>query len=417
LKATLSASELASVADVPTDSVDAYDLYLQAKRFAIGETRIGYQTALELYKEALKIDPEFALAWVGLAHAHITNYWVYGGDLADRELAREAIDHAKSIDSSFPELFMAEGSYWYWGFLDYQRALYNLEKAIDQMPGNAEAHMWRGWASRRAGHWEDAISSMQQSLRLNPRVAFNWIELGTTFFYLLRYEEARKALEQANHVAPDHFWTKTALADFVLLESGNVQLANRLTAGAQHTGDIGFVNSYIRAKIFDDAYEEALEVSRGISDDMEIERQQIRLRESRAAEILHFMGRVEDSISAARAGIFRLQALHQQLGEDYRIDLAEARLFALRGDSPEAIRAAVSKAMDSRPADIIEEFNNRYEHSRSYAMAGMTVDCIASLEPLFTPPSAISIPWVELDPAFDRIRDDPDFAAMIERHR
>ena len=49
---------------------------------------------------------------------------------------------------------MAEGFYWYWGALDYERALYKLDKAIDMMPGSDEAYMWRGWKlgeRRRAG--------------------------------------------------------------------------------------------------------------------------------------------------------------------------------------------------------------------------------------------------------------------------
>lgn len=65
LKATLSDIELANVGDVPTDNVMAYDLYLQARGFALGETQVGFQTALELYGKALELDPEFKLAWVG----------------------------------------------------------------------------------------------------------------------------------------------------------------------------------------------------------------------------------------------------------------------------------------------------------------------------------------------------------------
>jgi len=161
LKATLTDSEIANVSDVPTENVAAYELYLQGKRFALGESEIGFDTAVDLYREALKLDPDFALAWIGLAQAYINNFWTYGGDPKDLESCRDAIDRAKAIDPDFPELYMAEGFYHYWGLLDYETALLNLDKAIEQMPGNAEAHMWKGWASRRAGLWDQAVNSMR----------------------------------------------------------------------------------------------------------------------------------------------------------------------------------------------------------------------------------------------------------------
>ena len=64
---------------------------------------------------------------------------------------------------------------------------------------------------------------------------------------------------------------------------------------------------------------------------MEINLQAISLREDRAAQILLFMGRVEEAATAAKAGLFRLKVLSNELGDDYRIDLAEARLIALQG--------------------------------------------------------------------------------------
>ncbi|HSM68517.1 MAG TPA: hypothetical protein VK830_02295 [Xanthomonadales bacterium] len=112
LRATLTDSEKTALSKPPTDNLEAYDLYLQARQFTLGETRIGYQTALELFRAAIDLDPEFTLAWIGLGRAHITNYWQYGGDPADREKARVAIDRAKELDPTVPELYMAEGLYW-----------------------------------------------------------------------------------------------------------------------------------------------------------------------------------------------------------------------------------------------------------------------------------------------------------------
>ena len=116
LEATLTDFELASVNNVPTENVAAYDLFLQARRYALSETSNGYKTAIELFNESLLLDPGFKLAWIALARAHMTNYWVYEGNQSHRDLALEAIERARSIDAEFAELYMAEGFYWYWGF-------------------------------------------------------------------------------------------------------------------------------------------------------------------------------------------------------------------------------------------------------------------------------------------------------------
>jgi TolB-like protein len=417
LQATLTDSELASMADVPTDSVAAYDLYLQARRFFLGETRIGYQTALDLFVEALALDPEFRLAWIGLARAHISNYWSAGGDPADRDRAREAIDRARAMGAESAELYMAEGFYWYWGHLDYERALYNLEKAIELMPGNYEAWMWRGWASRRAGLWDQAVASMRQAVRLNPRVQFNWVELAGTLVFLHRFEEARAAYDQAWSIDPENFWVKTTLATFELVESGDVASAVQLTTGAQHIGEVDFFTSFMYARLLARRFDEALEAARNMPDELEIQRGYIRLREDWAAQVLHYMGRADEAKAAADAAWFRLQGLRDRLGDDYRIDRAEAMLSVFRGAGSDEIRARVDQAIASAPPDAVEAFRDREQLARTLGMAGLVEDAIGLLEPLLSPPSETSVFTIDLDPSYDGIRDDPRFMAMLERQR
>lgn len=417
LKATLTDSELASVADVPTDNVEAYDLYLQARRFSQNETMNGKQTAIELLKESLALDPDFKFAWINLAREHMDNYWVYGGDPENLELALAAIERGRSIDAQFAELYLAEGVYWYWGHLDYERALYNLGKAIEMMPGNAEAYMWRGYVSRRAGLWEQARQSMRQALKLNPRVHFNWYEYAVTVLYMHRYEEANRAAMQARTLAPDSFWGKIMLARIALQVNGDTQTAVQMTIGAQHYDSFDFFDFFMDARVLARRYDEALEAARSLSNELEIQRGSIILKEDWAAQVLHFMGHEDEARQAANAALFRLQGLRTELGDDFRIDLAEARLSAIQGNVPEEIRALVQKSMSSRPADDLAEFQFKFDCARIFGIAGMASEAIEILASTWQPPSGTSVFRVDLDPAFDGIRDNPEFIAMMEQHR
>jgi len=417
LKATLTDSELASVADVPTENVEAYDLYLQARRFSQNETMHGKQTAIELLKKSLELDADFKFARISLARAHLDNYWVYGGDPANLELALEEIESARNIDAQFAELYLAEGVYWYWGHLDYERALYNLEKAIEMMPGDDESYMWRGYVSRRAGLWEQARGSMQHSLKLNPRVHFNWYEYALTLLFMHRYEEANGAANQANTLDPDSFWGKIMLAQIALQERGDTQTALQMTVGAQHSDDFDFFDLFMKARMLAHHYDEALQAARNLSAELEIQLGSIILKEDWAAQILHFMGREDEARQAANAALFRLQGLRAELGKDFRVDLAEARLGAIQGNTSEEVRAMVQKSMSSLPVDNLAEFEFKLDYARIFAIAGMTTESIEMLESIWQPPSGTSVFTVDLDPAFDGIRNKPEFVAMMESHK
>jgi TolB-like protein len=416
LRATLTDSEKSTLAKAPTENLEAYDLYLQARQFTLGETRIGYQTALEMFKASIELDPGFALAWIGLGKAHITNYWTYGGDPADREQSRIAIDRAKEIDATVPELYMAEGFYWYWGHLDYDRALYNLERATELMPRNEEAHMWHGWASRRNGQWEQALRSFERSLELNPRVHFNWIEYGMTHVYLHRFDDAERALEKARELDINHFATKNFQSRLAMV-NGDFGAAVRTTTGAQHSDEVGLFESYVNSRVLAHQFEEALEAAREMPANFEIQRQLILYRECSSAQILFYMGRKEEALEAARAGMFRLKGLRASVGDDYRILHAEFQMSPILGDSHNDIMNRYEKAHAAAPVDAVEVFQTAYRNAQTFGIAGMSSQASSNLDTLLSGPNEISVHIIDADPAFDSIREDPEFIAMMDRHR
>jgi TolB-like protein/Flp pilus assembly protein TadD len=416
LQATLTDSEMAIIADVPTQNIAAYELYMQARRFAFGDTKIGYDTALELYEEALRLEPGFKLAWIGMAEAHLTNYWQYGGKLADRQNARDAIDRARAIDPDFPELYLAEGFYWYWGHLDYDRAITNLKKAIDQMPGNAAAHMWLGWASRRDGQWENAVNSMQKALRLDPRVLIHWVEFSRTLGMLDRNEEALAAAETSRDLAPDSYWPKLVLSEQLLRSAGDIDRAVSLMVGAQYTGDGGFIFSYIRLHVLARDFDEALEAVNEITDEMEISRTGFDLRERLTAQILQRAGRNEEARNAARSALARMKALEASIPRDYRYPEAESRLYAILAE-PEKVSRLVTETLESKPTDAVEDGYIRYSAAKSLAIAGLHQEAFEQLDIVLSNPGFNRPMVVSVDPAFDDVRNAPEFIALMEKHR
>jgi len=256
---------------------------------------------------------------------------------------------------------------------------------------------------------------MQRALDLNPRVYINWVEYGLTYLYLHQYDEAEAAFQKAAAIAPDHPWVKEGLSRLALQESGDVSTAVMLTAGMQDSGDPTFVEGFINARLYARRFEDALKAARKLPDIVEVQRHLIRLREDWAAQILLYMGREDEARDAANAALFRLQALRSRLGDDYRFDLPEARLHAILDEGEEAVRARVKKAMASGPDDKVDEFRVKLEVARICATAGLAADAMELLESLLRPPSETTRSTIGLDPAFDRIRNEPAFISMMER--
>ena len=91
-------------------------------------------------------------------------------------------------------------------------------------------------------------------------------------------------------------------------------------------------------------------------------------------------------------------------------------MLAILGDKDGCV-TAVEKTLSLKPVDAVENMQIRYDLVRSLAMAGGSRRAVEMLDSLIPPPTIISVRYVELDPAFDGIRDDPAFVEMLDRHR
>lgn len=175
-------------------SVEAYEKYLQGKhilRSGDGDRR----EALELFRAANEIDPDFAPAWAARAQAVIdlreTAFW---GDIPPEEahlLARNNIDRALALDPQQPEAYVARGML-YADEYRYDEALASLEQAIAINPSLAEAWTWRGRLLYRFGRIKESKRSLLKALELDPlhkRTAFFALGAATEFYDSEYFEE------------------------------------------------------------------------------------------------------------------------------------------------------------------------------------------------------------------------------------
>src|SRR4029077_11747653 len=118
LGATLSPQEKARVEAKPTNNPVAYDAYLRGRAFAGGSPfdKSNVERTIQSYQEAVKLDPNFVLAWAYLSFTQSASYW-NGLDPSPARLtaAKDALDHAIALAPELPETHLALGYYRYYG--------------------------------------------------------------------------------------------------------------------------------------------------------------------------------------------------------------------------------------------------------------------------------------------------------------
>jgi serine/threonine protein kinase/Tfp pilus assembly protein PilF len=131
LRVKLSPQELEALADKPTESTQAYDLYLRGKRYARRQTRQDVEFALQMFDNAVVLDPSFALAYAACANACAMYYSIFTRDQIWMERAREASGKAVALRWDLPEVQVSQAWVLYAAGL-YDEAVRMVKKAIER---------------------------------------------------------------------------------------------------------------------------------------------------------------------------------------------------------------------------------------------------------------------------------------------
>jgi serine/threonine protein kinase/Tfp pilus assembly protein PilF len=131
LRVKLSPQELEALADKPTESTQAYDLYLRGKRYARRQTRQDVEFALQMFDNAVVLDPSFALAYAACANACAMYYSIFTRDQIWIERAREASGKAVALRWDLPEVQVSQAWVLYAAGL-YDEAVRMVKKAIER---------------------------------------------------------------------------------------------------------------------------------------------------------------------------------------------------------------------------------------------------------------------------------------------
>jgi len=191
LKSKLSGAEVAKVEKNYTANPEAYQLYLKGKFYWNKRTGQSLKQAADFYQQAIEKDPNYALAYSGLAETYVlfSSYDVAPADDSMPQ-AKAAALRALAIDDSLAEAHTALGFYLSNYEWDRDSSEKEYRRAIELKPNYATAHHWLGADLVYVKRFEDSLVELRRGEELDPLSPIIGTNLGDTLVFARRYDEA-----------------------------------------------------------------------------------------------------------------------------------------------------------------------------------------------------------------------------------
>jgi TolB-like protein/Tfp pilus assembly protein PilF len=205
LQAKITGSEKNSIAKAPTANPEAYEFYLKGRFFWNKRSGVDLRKAIDYFNQAIAKDPNYALAYAGLADSYmlLPNY---GGASAQESIApaHTAITKALALDDSLAEAHASLG------LLDtlqlrLERAVGDFERAIELKPNYATAHHWLMLGQLSLGRFDQAIAEGKRAIELDPLSLIINADYAWAYACARRFDEAEKQARKTLEIDPRFF--------------------------------------------------------------------------------------------------------------------------------------------------------------------------------------------------------------------
>jgi TolB-like protein/Flp pilus assembly protein TadD len=393
----------------PTRSVAAYDAFLKAE--AEFTTAADMPGAITWYREAVRLDPSFALAWARLAQV-ASLHSALGATPELIDLARRAVERARSLAPDDPATYAARAYAEGISGGAPQRAREIAEEGLRLAPNDVELLGVGARPGNALGRYEDAVALLVRAVARDPRAANLHRRIGYAYMVLHRYPEAQAALDRALALGPGSVLVQHALALLGLMQ-GETEPARRIAAAPKGvTGDqmIAYLSQY-------EELHWALD-----------KRQQDRLLEldpalfesNRAPWALVRANLYWSRGDTARARVWadtsrrEFERHLRAAPNDPQPLVAYGTALAYLGRRDEAIRAG-RRALEVLPPSKDMFLGPYVQHQvvRIYLALGEHEQAFDLLEPLLSMPYTLTPAWLRIDPMFDPVRKHPRFQRLV----
>jgi len=418
LEAQFSPEERADIARRPTEDVEAYEAYLRGvDHWKIGYTESNIRSAERMASFAVGRDSSFAEAWALKSLTAGELYWFYydRSDSIQEATHRYAL-RALELQPDLPLGLHALAAYHYRMHLDYDRAMESVDRLLELHPPTSEIEGLAGAILRRKGETEAALGRFKRGVELDPRSNNETKEVGITAYLMRRHDEAETWLKRALALQPNSRSTFNYLAANRLRADGDTARAREWQEQARTAGvydpesaEFSSVELALIAGQPDQAIAETEQMTGPL--DNQFAYMPPTLLRALAWRQIGDASRAETAFDSARV---ELEAAAAADPTEPRIRSALG--LALAGlDRKEAALREGEEGVRLMPPDKEAWRGNWrvFQLARIETMVGETESAIERLEYLLSIPFDLTVAELRIDPAWDPLREDPKFQALM----
>src|SRR5438067_2810846 len=240
LQAKLTGREEQAIAAKPTNNPEAYDAYLRGLAYTLKTlpTPVNALGAQKYLREAVRLDPKFALAWALLSIVDSRNYLTQGlqPTAALRESARRAAETALTLQPNLGEAVLAKGTYHYCCLKDYDTAVRYFEQAHQLLLNSSSIPEWLAYVARRRGQWDRSEVYLIEAERLDPLNVSLLTQHATNDICHRHFRKAQQKFDEALNITPDDLNILVQKASIAQAE-GDLPRASALLAQLHFAAD------------------------------------------------------------------------------------------------------------------------------------------------------------------------------------
>jgi eukaryotic-like serine/threonine-protein kinase len=205
LRLQLSAADQQKLTKGSTDNPEAYQFYLKGKYYTNKFTKDGFAKGIDYFNQAIAIDPNYGLAYNGLAYNYINQVdWFIRPNEAGPK-ARDAANKALAINDADADAHVSRAIVAHWYEWDWAAAEREFKRAIELNPNDSEAHGYYSWFLAPMGRKDEAVAEAKRSQQLDPFSSLANFIVGSALVFTRQWDPAIEQLRSAKELDPT-FW-------------------------------------------------------------------------------------------------------------------------------------------------------------------------------------------------------------------
>jgi tetratricopeptide (TPR) repeat protein len=424
MDARLSAAELNLIESNPSPDAAANMNYAYANSlsytawssYAMGNKlvrSVSFASAISTYDRAIENDPKFAEAYARRAITRAWGYYTRQLDSTQITKCREDIDMALQLNSKLHEGMIASGFYYYYCKVDFNKAIEYFNQAFSGNTDDYQPLFYMAMVYRRIGDWTRSQELLRKIIRLNPPLeALEQTNIGISYTFLHSYDSALIFYQKAIDIMPG--WPDAWInkMEAMLLKNGKTAETWQIMNDAIKNGCNDFSAYKVKYLMYERNYDGALKQA-GLSSKSNFPEEGDRYQYM--AMLSKYLGKQSQAASYFDSAMVQYE---NDLDRDPHNALPHSVIgiiYAATGRRDNAL-AEAEKAKELFDNNIYNESRDLINIAKIFTLAGEYDQAFSTLEYLLKTPSIFSVQILKLDPAWDPLRNRPEYKRLMAEY-